>query len=275
MTPLPLLLSEFRPGLSTSRPLWPWQAPGGRGCGRTQGAAGAPRVPRPTQLPRQTPGRAPGDPISQGGLPVPGILPGGSAQVGLAGEVAQHPDGQAVWPLGSSCGAVARSVEAAQGPGTRPEPTSSDPRAYPPSAPSRLGRWAGAATRVHLPPGRATAQRTGQGGGTQRLQESCSAWLSARRDGRPPACGRVGLHPWLSSPQAAPVDPEASARALSTEVGAGVGVRAPRRPGGRALVPHHELSRPGGEVSARDPLGWPPGPSAGPRAPRLTPGPLS
>lgn len=200
MTPLRLLLSEFRPGLSTSRPLWPRQVPGGRGCGRTQGAAGAPWVPRPAQLPRQMPGRAPGDPISQGGLPVPGILPGGSAQVGLAGEVAQHPDGQAVWPLGSSRGAAARSVEAARGPGTRPEPTSSDPRAYPLSAPSRLGRWAGAATRVHLPPGRATAQRTRQGGGTQRLQESCSAWLSARRDGRLPACGRVGLHPWLSSP---------------------------------------------------------------------------
>lgn len=223
MTPLCLLLSEFRPGLSTSRPLWPRQAPGGSGCGRTQGAAGAPWVPRPAQLPRQMPGRAPGDPISQGGLPVPGILPGGSAQVGLAGEVAQHPDGQAVWPLGSSRGAAAGSVEAARGPGTRPEPTSSDPRAYPLSAPSRLGRWAGAATRVHLPPGRATAQRTRQGGGTQRLQESCSAWLSARRDGRLPACGRVGLHPWLSSPQAAPVDPEASSRALSTEVGAGVG----------------------------------------------------
>ena len=186
--------------------------------------------------------------------------------MGLAREAAQHPDGQAAWPLGSSHGAAARSLEAARGPGTRSQPASSDPKAYPLSAPSRLCRRAGAATRAHRPAGRAAGQRTRWGGGTQRLQESCSAWLSARRDGRPPACSRVGVvsgaqparldtwgaHawgqagcPWLSSPQATPVDPEVSCRALSTEVGAGEGVIAPRRLGGRARVPHHERSRPG------------------------------
>lgn len=40
--PLPPLLSGFRPGPSTSRPLWPRQAPGGRGCRRTQRAASDP-----------------------------------------------------------------------------------------------------------------------------------------------------------------------------------------------------------------------------------------
>lgn len=197
---------------------------------------------------------------------MPGILPGARHRWGSLGEVGPTtPDGQAVWPLGSSCGAVARSVEAAQGPGTRPEPTSSDPGPIRRPAPSRLGQMGRAATRVHLPPGRATAQGSREEG--RALQESCSAWLSARRDG--PACLRPGGPPLVAVlPQAAPVDPEASARALSTGSGGrggGESSQAARRQVW-ALVLITSSAGPEGEVSARDPrlapgpLSWPPGP---------------
>ncbi|XP_060978488.1 basic salivary proline-rich protein 1-like [Dama dama] len=166
----PGLGSGFRSGPSTSHHLWPRRAPGGRECGRTQGAESAPqgqpqwgRVPecpdqasphgqtleKPwgTHTPRRPPCAAHGSQPDRGPDPALGVLPVGSAWVGLAGEAPRHPDGQAMWPLASSRRAAAGSMEAAQGPGTCPEPAPSDPRACLLSAPSRPRRWAEAATR--------------------------------------------------------------------------------------------------------------------------------
>ena len=221
-----------------------------------------------THTPRKPPCTARGCQPDQGPDPALGVLPVGSAWVGLAREAPRHPDGQAVWPLGSSHRAAAGSIEAAQGPGTRPEPAPSDPRACLLSAPSRPCRRAEAATGSTLLPG----GRTRQGGETQHLRESCSAWLPVpwETDVRLPAAGwTVGSgaqparpgHPWLSSPRAAPVGPEASCRALSTELGGGQGGDSPQA-----------ARRQGASPSSQAQLAWRGAVST--RAPWLTPEPL-